>query len=322
MTVADEGRGLGEQRWQGFELPVLVIAFNRPELLEQLVGRLREIQPSDVYIAIDGPRRERIGETEKVQACRDLIGKLDWDCTVHTLFREANLGCGEGVSSAITWFFQHVEAGIILEDDVIPDLSFFSFCQELLDRYENDDRVFAISGCNFVPSSAQSHPNDAYRFSRVAHIWGWATWRRSWELYQLDLRGWRRELPSRDLWRSSGRSLSGSLFWAMTFEMMARKQVDTWDAQLVFAAMKHDQLIATANVNLIENLGFGGDATHTLETVEIEPVGSVTLPTRRVPVEVDEQADAWTRVHHFQVTLPGIAHQAFNFATRKFRRAA
>jgi hypothetical protein len=302
--------------------PVLVIAFNRPDLLEQLLQRLREIRPSHLYVAVDGPRPDRPGESEKVEACRNLVASVDWPCEVHRLFHDRNHGCGLGVSTAISWFFQHVDRGIILEDDIIPDPSFFGFCAELLDRYEHDERVFAITGCNFVPPSAQSHPADAYRFSRVAHIWGWATWRRSWHTYRLDIQGWRKQLPMARLWRSSGRSVSGSLFWAMTFELMARKQVDTWDAQLVYAAMRQDQLIATCNTNLVRNIGFGDDATHTLEVVDIEPVGSVVLPTKPVRVQADERADAWTRLHHFQVTLPGIAHQAFNYAARKFRRTA
>lgn len=302
--------------------PVLVMAFNRPDRLAVLIERLREVRPERVFLAVDGARPDRLGEAERVRACRDLAASIDWTDDVATLFQDANLGCGLGVSTAITWFFEQVEEGIILEDDVIPDPSFFGFCTELLDRYRDDDRVFAVTGCNFVPPSAQSRPEDAYRFSRVAHIWGWATWRRSWGTYALDIAGWRRELPARRLWSSSGRSLSGSLFWAMTFELMARKQVDTWDAQVVYAAMRQNQLIATCNTNLVENIGFGETATHTVREVEIEPVGSVSLPTRPVEVVADERADAWTREHHFQVTLPGIAHQAWTFGTRKLRRSA
>ena len=302
--------------------PILVIAFNRPDLLEQVLQRLREVEASRVYLAVDGARTGCIDEVEKVQACRDLVNTIDWPCDVETLFQEENLGCGRGVSTAITWFFAHEERGLILEDDIVPDLSFFGFCTDLLDRYQDDPRVFAITGCNFVPPEAQTNPESAYRFSRVAHIWGWATWRRSWDAYRLDIAGWHRDLPPRKLWRSGGSSLSGALFWAMTFELMARKQVDTWDAQLVFAAMRNNQLIATCNTNLVENIGFGGDATHTLVDVDTLPVGSVAIPTQPVALQVDEKADAWTRVHHFQVTLPGIAHQTFNYASRKFRRSA
>jgi hypothetical protein len=302
--------------------PILLIGFNRPDLMAVVLQRLKDVGAARLYIAIDGPRAQRDGEAAKVQACRDLVAEIDWECEVSTLFQESNLGCGSGVSTAISWFFSQVERGIILEDDIVADPSFFGFCTELLDRYADDDRVFAITGCNFVPAEAQSHPRDAYRFSRVAHIWGWATWRRSWGAYRLDIAGWHRDLPPRKLWRSGGSSLSGALFWAMTFELMARKQVDTWDAQLVYAAMRQDQLIATCNTNLVENIGFGGDATHTLVDVAIEPVGQVALPTRPVTVQADEKADAWTRLNHFQVTLPGIAHQTFNYASRKFRRSA
>lgn len=302
--------------------PILVMGFNRPELLTQVIANLRELKPEILFIAIDGPRSDNSEDKEKVQRCRDLVREIDWDCTVNTLFQSSNLGCGLGVSTALSWFFSHVERGIILEDDILPDPSFFGFCSELLDRYAQDERVFGISGCNFVPESDQTDPDDAYRFSRVAHIWGWATWRRSWTSYRFDLEGWREMLPLPRLWVSSGKSLTGSLFWAMTFELMARPQVDTWDAQLVFAAMRQGQFMATANTNLVENIGFGGDATHTLRAVDIETRGSITLPTQPVPVRVDEKADAWTRRHHFHASLPGIAHQSFTFIKRRWRRAA
>ena len=139
--------------------PILVMAFNRPDHLQVLINRLRDVKAAQIYVAIDGPRSARQGEAEHVQKCRDLVRSIDWPCNVTTLFQDNNLGCGMGVSTAITWFFSHVERGIILEDDIIPDPSFFPYCTELLDRYENDDRVFAISGCNFVPASAQTHAN-------------------------------------------------------------------------------------------------------------------------------------------------------------------
>jgi len=301
--------------------PILVIAFNRPDHLASVLDRLKAVGASRIYLAVDGPREGRTGEAERVQACRDLVDKIDWPCEVHSLFQEENLGCGPGVSTAISWFFANEERGIILEDDIIADPTFFGFCTELLDRYETDPRVFAVTGCNFVPQEGMEDPSSDYRFSRVAHIWGWATWRRSWDQYLLDISGWRKELPPWKLWRSGGSTLSGALFWAMTFELMARKQVDTWDAQLVFAAMKNSQLIATCNTNLVENIGFGVDATHTQVDVDSLPVGSVQLPTKPVAVKPDEKADAWTRLHHFQVTLPGIFHQTFNYASKKFRRS-
>ncbi len=131
--------------------PVLIMAFNRPDHLQVLLNRLREVRPDRVFVAVDGARDARPDEADRVQACRDLVATIDWPCDVQTLFQDHNLGCGLGVSTAITWFFTHVERGIILEDDIIPDPSFFPYCAELLDRYQDDARVFAISGCNFVP---------------------------------------------------------------------------------------------------------------------------------------------------------------------------
>ena len=302
--------------------PVLVIAFNRPDHLSVLIQRLREVQPQRVFLAVDGPRPDREGESAKVLACRDLVGAIDWPCDVQTLFHTTNLGCGLGVSTAITWFFTHVDRGIILEDDIIPEPTFFAYCEELLLRYETDSRVFAISGCNFVPREFQSHPRDSYRFSQIPHIWGWATWKRSWDQHHLDIAGWSGRLRPRQLWRRSGRSIPGALYWASTFELLARKEVDTWDGQLVLASMVSGQLTATSNVNLIQNIGFGLEATHTVEDrEELQPLGSITVPTLPVEVVCDEMADAWTRRHHFRATWQGMLGQARTFVGRKVGRS-
>jgi len=298
---------------------VLIMAFNRPDHLRILLMRLREVQPSNIYVSIDGPRTSRPGEADKVLECRRLVASIDWPCEVRTNYQDENLGCGLGVSTAISWFFSQVERGIILEDDIIPHPTFFPYCTELLDRYEHDERVFAISGCNFVPAEALSHPQQAYRFSQVPHIWGWATWRRSWQQHQLDIAGWRHQLPPTKLWARSGRSLPASVYWASTFELLARKEVDTWDGQLVLASMVSHQLTATSNVNLIENIGFGETATHTVEDRnELQPVTAMSLPTEPIGVELDHKADRWTRKHHFRATWRGMLDQADRY--RKQRR--
>ena len=291
--------------------PVLVMGFNRPDHLAVLIDRLRVVQPQRLFVAIDGPRPTREGEADRVQRCRDLVATVDWPCDVRTLFQESNLGCGLGVTTAITWFFSQVERGIILEDDIIPDPSFFPYCSELLDRYEHDERVFAISGCNFVPPEHQSRPDLPYRFSQVPHIWGWATWRRSWAQHRLDIAGWRRELPIGTLLRRVHYSIPSTVYWTSTFELLARKEVDTWDGQLVLAAMAHDSWTATSNVNLVQNIGFGEAATHTIEDRhDLRPVEPITLPLADVPVVHDAKADAWTRTHHFQATWRGMLGQA------------
>ena len=298
--------------------PILIIGFNRPDLLLVLINRLREIAPTKIYAAIDGARDGRMGEAQKVAECRQLVEGIDWPSEVLTNFQTSNLGCGLGVSTAISWFFENEERGIILEDDIIPHPSFFPYCSELLDRYEHDERVFAISGCNFVPPESQSHPEQAYRFSQVPHIWGWATWRRSWKQHQLDIAGWRHKLPPIKLWARAGHSLPASLYWASTFELLARKEVDTWDGQLVLASMVSHQLTATSNVNLIENIGFGETATHTrVDRNELQPIAGIDVPTAEVEVQLDNRADRWTRKHHFRATWRGILAQAHTFFSRK-----
>lgn len=301
--------------------PVLLIAFNRPDDFSRLLDRLRTIEPSRLFIAIDGPRPDVPSDRETVARTRALIDTIDWPCQIETLIREENLGCGKGVSSAISWFFNTVERGIILEDDLLPDPSFFDYCIELLDRYQDDDRVFAVAGCNHVPAEFldTSRP---YRFSQVPHIWGWATWRRSWQTYRLDIAGWRKELPWVKRWRPMGSSVMGVAYWSATFDLLAKGQIDTWDGQLVFAAMRGGGLVATPNVNLVENLGFGATATHTVEKPkDLQPVEAIALPTEPVPVVVDERAQRWTLRHHYHATVPGFAQQATRYLKQRRRRS-
>jgi hypothetical protein len=302
--------------------PILVIAFNRPDHLKVLIDRLREVQPTRIYLAVDGPREGNEAEKHKVAACQEMTDDIDWDCDVTTNFQESNLGCGLGVSTAITWFFANEERGIILEDDIIPDPSFFPFCEELLVRHQNDSHVFAISGCNFVPPEEISTYAD-YRLSQVPHIWGWATWRNRWQQYNLDIAGWRKALPPSKLWAKSGHSIPAAVYWAGTFELLARKEVDTWDGQLVYLCMKTGMLTATSNTNLIENIGFNEQATHTfVDRDELQPIIPVSMPTTPQIVQLDKKADAWTRKNHFRATWRGMLDQGDRFlkqrrATRK-----
>ena len=263
---------------------------------------MRLVRPPRVYVAVDGARAEREGEGDLVEACRDLVAALDWGCEVRTLFREGNLGCGRGVSGAITWFFEHEERGIILEDDIHADPSFFHFASEMLDRYEGDARVFAVTGTNFVPPEHITG-SGSYRFSRVPVVWGWATWRRSWERYSFDIAGWQARLPLRKAWRAMGGRAGTYAFWSANFHMMSRHIVDTWDLQLVFAAMAEGALTATPNVNLVENVGFRQDATHTVRIPKyLRDVRSIPLPTSPTVVQLDDSADRWLMTHVYGAT--------------------
>ena len=297
--------------------PLLLIAFNRPDHFAQLIERLRETEPARIYIAVDGPRDGNEVDSTAVTATRELVSTIDWTSDVHTLFQDSNLGCGLGVSTALNWFFSNEERGIILEDDILPKESFFGFCSELLDRYAGHPHVLAISGCNFVPPEFLSAPT-SYRFSRVPHIWGWATWRDKWAIHDLDISDWREQMPLRQLWEVSGHSVGGLVFWRSIFDLMAAGKIDTWDMQLVFAGMARDMYTATSNVNLVDNIGFGDNATHTeVRPPYLRQSENISLPPSPVAVAVDEKADAWSREVVFGATTKGLIEQGFRYLKQK-----
>lgn len=290
--------------------PVLLIGFNRPDLLGEVIDRVRAGRPARVYLAVDGPRPDRAGEAERVLACQQLAGAIDWGAEVRTLFRPANLGCGRAVSGAISWFLEHEERGIILEDDILPGPDFFPFVADLLDRYRDDDRVAAITGTNFVPPSQQSAPGH-YRFSRVPVVWGWGTWRRAWADYRFDVRGWRARLPRRRAWRAMGGTPWANVVWTANFDLMARRAIDTWDLQFVLASMAAGRLTATPPVNLVENAGFRPDATHTLRRPDyLRPVEAFPQPWSGTPVVLDERADRWLMREVYGASPAGVWGQA------------
>ena len=297
--------------------PLLLIGFNRPDHFAQLIERLRQTKPPRIYVALDGPRAGNSVDDAAVSATRNLVSSIDWTTDVHTLFQDSNLGCGLGVSTALDWFFSLEERGIILEDDILPQESFFEFCSELLDRHAGDPHVLAISGCNFVPPEFLSAPS-AYRFSRVPHIWGWATRRDKWAIHDLDISDWRKKLPLRKLWEGSGKSLSGFVYWMSLFDLVGARKVDTWDYQFAFSALASEMYTATSNVNLVDNIGFGIGSTHTETTPLFLRVSEdIALPTAPISVEVDKKADAWTRKVVFGITARGLVSKGIRYLKQK-----
>jgi len=294
------------------QTPVLILAFNRPDRVRALIERLREVTPSHLYLAVDGPRASRAADADLVEQTRQCAALIDWPCEVRTLFQEHNLGCGRGVSTAITWFFGQVTEGIILEDDVLPRIEFFTYCTELLDRYRDDPRVFAISGSNFVPPERIS-TDGSYRFTHITHVWGWATWRRSWDQYRFDIRDWRRRLPTRQRWRATGGNLRDFAYWSAVLEWVSRGHIDTWDYQLNLAQMSAGALCATSNVNLVDNTGFTDEATHTERpSVTVRPSAQLTFPLKHPPVADDWPADHWYSKRVFWESLRGAFRRVIN----------
>ena len=242
--------------------PLLFLVFNRPDLTKRVFDVIAAVQPNVLYIASDGPRTHVEGERAKVEAIRETILQgVTWPCQVHTLFQEKNLGCKNAVSGAISWFFATERRGIILEDDCLPATSFFAYCDELLERFESEPKVMSISGYSCLPEE-KTTGQDSYFFSKYFHCWGWATWRRSWETYDKNINTWNTTIKNSFL----GSIQRGWLFrnyWKKNFDRVAEGKIDTWDFQMVYNIWEREGLCCTPHINLVSNIGFGPEATHT-----------------------------------------------------------
>jgi hypothetical protein len=262
---------------------------------------VRTARPPRLYVAADGPRPGRVDEAQRCNEVRAIMTDVDWPCEVRTLFRESNIGCKRAVSGAISWFFEHEEEGIILEDDVVPSPTFFPFCDELLERYRHDAGIMHISADYFAGTDLE-HPT-SYVFSRYAHIWGWASWRRAWALYDPEMKSW----PAL---RESGippLMLDGPAqqraYWTGIFDAVHAGTIDTWDYQWQFCCWKHGALSAIPAVNLARNIGFDEHATHTHSApawLESLPIGEMRFPLRH-PADVtrSQAVDDWEDTHLF-----------------------
>ncbi|MFC6102657.1 nucleotide-diphospho-sugar transferase [Olivibacter domesticus] len=239
--------------------PVLFLNFNRPDLTFQVFQKIRAVKPSRLYIAFDGPRQDRPDDLKLCREVRKITEAIDWDCNVERLYRTENLGCKAAVSSAISWFFEQEIEGIILEDDCLPEESFFYFCDQMLTKYRYDTRVFTITGTNL--QDGKRWGNASYYFSQYSNIWGWATWRRVWENYDANLA----KYNENDIAEHLNNLFSNKFLvesWMEIFKKLKAGEIDTWDYQLNFYTFFGNGLCITPNVNLISNIGFRSDATH------------------------------------------------------------
>lgn len=240
--------------------PVLFIVFNRPFTTAKVFDAIRKAKPPRLYVAADGPRETRPGEAELVFKVREMATAVDWPCEIKTLFHDNNFGCKYTVSKAIDWFFEHEEQGIILEDDCVPNQYFFTFCETLLEKYATDERVSVITGDNF--QNGKQRGDGSYYFSKYIHVWGWASWRRAWQNYNLELSFWPEWKSSQD-WRNKFPDYVERNYWENIFDQMYAQQIDTWDYSWLASVWYYGGLTITPNVNLVSNIGFGPDSTHT-----------------------------------------------------------
>jgi len=280
---------------------ILFLIFNRPDLSTQVFARIREARPERLFVAADGARPEHAGEADVCAAARGVVDLVDWPCEVKTLFREKNLGCRRAISEAITWFFEHVDEGLILEDDCLPDPSFFRYCEELLALHRDDRRVMAVCGNNFQPPEFDT--GASYYFSVYPHCWGWATWRRAWALYDIEMSewpdlsrtGWLRGLMQRPEIADYDRE---------RFDFVHQKRMDTWDYQWTYSCMLNSGLSIHPCTNLVTNIGFDERSTHTASMAFLKvPENAISFPLRH-PKHVTRcfEADLYSAYHVFRVS--------------------
>lgn len=249
-----------------YNTPILFLIFNRPDTTKVVFERIREIKPSRLYVAADAPRPGKDKEAELCRQSRSIIDSVDWPCEVKTLFREENLGCKKAISSAITWFFEQEEYGVILEDDCLPDLSFFRFCEELLIKYKDDERIGHIGGNCFLPGIVKD--GYSYDFCNITHIWGWATWRRVWKNVNVDFPFWNK-YPQRHSSLFSNK-LEEIYFSSFIPDALSHKGgLNPWGVFYYYSLRLQNQLSIYPSVNMVTNIGLGDpNATHTTKKAD------------------------------------------------------
>lgn len=246
-------------------VPVVFCVFSRLDSTKKVFKRIREAKPQKLYIVADSARENVPGESQKVQAVRSYIEQnIDWDCEIYKNYASNNMGCGKRISSGLSWVFEKEEEVIILEDDCVPEISFFQYCQEMLAYYRDDERIMMISGSN--PFASYYCSKEDYLFSKVPFIWGWATWRRTWKLYDYDLKS----LPENRSNPIFKRILPTKAYWVYMaqFEALYRHEFDTWDFQLMYAGILYDKLNIVPAESHVFNIGFHEESTHTNKPIK------------------------------------------------------
>jgi len=276
--------------------PIVLAIFNRPETSDICFQAIRKVQPRTLYISADGPRKNRPDDIERCRRAREIVNRVDWPCDLKTMFHEENQGCRIGTIGAIEWMLDNEEYGIVFDDDCVADPSFFQFCDELLEKYKDDERVMHICGTNFQKKNPIFNNKESYYFSKISQNWGWATWKRSWmKYYKPHMEGWPefRKSSSFKNW------ISNQLFrdyWTYVFDRRARKEIDDWDIAWTYSCMTRNGLCIVPTKNLVTNIGSEPGGTHTFKPNlnTHTPIDSMDFPLIHPKIEVDEEADDYT----------------------------
>lgn len=268
-----------------FNTPVLLNVFNRPKLTRAVINVLRDCKIPLLYVHCDGPRCGNYEDIDRVKSVQHIIDEdINWECEVHKLYESENLGCGEGPYRAITWFFSNVEQGIILEDDCVPHPDFFMYCQILLEKYKNDERICHIGGNNNGYLIKQS----SYTFASGHHqTWGWATWKRSWQFVDYYLE----DLSFSEFKKSVRfyyKDIRQQEYWWKIYDLVKKDRMNDscWDYQYMFSCWRRHSLAIAPSVNLVSNIGDGTDATHTQGESSVLHIPTRSILPLTYPIEV------------------------------------
>jgi hypothetical protein len=296
----------------GYDVPIAFIIFNRPDVTRRTFEAIAIARPKKLFLIGDGPRSNRPGEADKVTQTRAIAQRVDWPCEVFTNFSDVNLGCKRRVSSGISWVFELTDRAVILEDDCLPAPSFFSYCREMLLLYEHDKRVFSISGSNFSNKNTYC----GHSFSRYSLMWGWATWADRWAAYDLE--------PTDNvivLLRTWWNRPIVLAYWLLIFRNLAAGKIDTWDYQWILTVWRNSALACRPSHNLVKNLGFGTDATHTFNSgsplAELE--ASETADSYAVcltPIEPERTLERFDEQQWAQINIRSVFLMSFPWLNR------
>lgn len=282
--------------------PILLIIFNRPDKVERLIDSLRTIKPPKVYVSADGPRDGVLTDQVRCAGARAKLSLIDWPCEVFTNFHERNTGADFGPEKAINWFFENVEEGIILEDDCSAHRDFFRFAEELLARYRTNDKIMMISGNNF--QNGIQRGEGSYYYSKYPSTWGWASWKRAWKHYDTKISDYE-SFMKKNMLDTVCQSNLEKKYWQKFFGKIKSGKLEHWDIKWIFAIWNNNGLAVTPNVNLVKNIGFGLDATHTFKHDDRMVVGTSSLSEIISPatIAVNKEADAYLFRHIYQFTV-------------------
>lgn len=267
--------------------PILFIAFNRPDITKIVFDEIKKVRPKKLFVSVDGPRNEI--ERQKVEKVKKIVSDIDWLCEVKKKFNRKNLGCRKAVSSAMTWFFNNVDEGIVLEDDCLPSKDFFKFCEEILARYRDDERIMHISGNNFLGNLRKY--KYSYYFSKYPFSWGWASWRRAWKKYDVDMKLYPK-IKIGDYLKNF--SFLEKLRVKSKLKATYKGLEDTWDYQWFFSLLINKGLAIVPKKNLVKNIGFREDSTHTkpIDSYLSVPTENMDFPLKHPShVKWDKEAD-------------------------------